>query len=179
LVAAAVTGIIAVATWAAILWFLSSHNVDRQKKPPGVDWKDGPKFSHLFVIYTFFGFSWAIFQGYITWLFSTFSNEPSKLSYFSGFVEGMRQLGFVIAFAVDSRSTPFLTEVTAYFPLTLVGLILCAFSASRYTLDSTYGIEEKVVVPEAFGVVDFVSVGSNDRVPSVCKEAISKTDGLD
>ena len=60
-------------------------------------------------------------RGYIQWLRSTFSNEPSKLGRFSGM-----------------------------FSLAMVGLILCVFSAIKHTRDSRYGEEEDVAVPEAF-----------------------------
>jgi hypothetical protein len=139
-----------IATWSAMIWFLSSHPINRHKTPHNVDWNDGSKFSFLLVIYAFFGFCWAIFQGYIVWVVSTFSNEPSKLSHFSGFVEGMRALGFAVAFGIDSNSVAFLSEAGAYFALFLLGLGFCAFSAGRYMSDSIYGTEEKVVIPEGF-----------------------------
>lgn len=65
-------------------------------------------------------------------------------------MEALRALGFAVAFGIDSNSVPFLTEAAAYFSLAMVGLILCVFSAIKYTRDSRYGEEEDVVVPEAF-----------------------------
>jgi hypothetical protein len=179
LVAGTVTGIVLVAFWSALIWFLSTHDLDRHKKAAGVDWKDGAKSSHLFVIYTFFGCSWSLFQGYISWVYSTFSNDPSKLSHYSGFVEGMRATGLAAAFGVDSRSIPFLTEAVAYFAVIVVGLLLCAFSASRYTLDSIYGSEEGVIVPEGVDALENTFVGTNDEDFGVSKSPASRADLLE
>jgi phage shock protein PspC (stress-responsive transcriptional regulator) len=150
LLAATVAVIFLIGTWSGIFSFLMTHELDRAKKARGVDWSDGPKFAGLLVIFIFLGSSWAILLGYIQWLCSTFSNEPSKLGRFSGYMEALRALGLAVAFGIDSNSVPFLTEAAAYFSLTVVGLILCVFSAIKYTRDSRYGEEEDVIVPEAF-----------------------------
>jgi hypothetical protein len=150
---AGITTMFVIATWTSLIWFLISHPIDRQGSPLRVDWKDGSKFSHLLVIWFFLGSCWAIFQGYIVWLVSSFSNEPSRLSHYSGFVEGMRALGFAVAFGIDSHSSPFLSEMGMVFGLMLAGLVLCVVSATLYTTDSFYGAEERVVVPEAFDLV--------------------------
>lgn len=84
------------------------------------------------------------------WVCAAFSNEPSKLSHFSGFVEGTRALGFAVAFGVDSNTVPFLTEAGTYFALLMIGLCCCAISASLYMSDSFYGKEETVIVPQSF-----------------------------
>jgi hypothetical protein len=148
--AATVTAIFLIGTWSAIFTFLTTHDLDRTKKAWGVDWSNGTKFAGPLVIFVFLGSSWAILQGYIQWLCSTFSNEPSKLGRFSGYIEALRALGFAVAFGIDSNSVPFLTEAAAYFSLAMVGLILCVISTSKYTRNSRYGEEENVIVPEAF-----------------------------
>jgi hypothetical protein len=148
--AATVTAIFLIGTWSGIFSFLKTHELDRAKKAWGVDWSNRPKFAGPLVMFIFLGSSWAILLGYIQWLCSTFSNEPSKLGRFSGYMEALRALGFAVAFGIDSNSVPFLTEAAAYFSLAMLGLILCVFSAIKYTRDSRYGEEEDVVVPEAF-----------------------------
>lgn len=62
----------------------------------------------------------------------------------------MRALGFAVAFGIDSNSVPFLSEIGTTFALTMAGLVLCVLSAARYTTDSFYGEEERVILPETF-----------------------------
>lgn len=145
-----VAAVFTIGSWAALLWFLSSRNLDRSKKPWGTDWSAGSSFAGPLSIYVFVGCTWALFQGYIQWLASTFSNEPKKLGRFSGYMEALRALGFAVAFGIDSNSVPFLTEAAAYFALIMAAIILCAISASRYTKDTKYGSEEGVIVPVRF-----------------------------
>jgi hypothetical protein len=145
-----VTEILLIGTWSAVFSFLTTHDLDRTKKAWGVDWSNRSRFAGPLIISIFLGSSWAVLQGYIQWLCSTFSNEPSKLGRFSGYIEALRALGFAVAFGIDSNSVSFLTEAAAYFSLAMAGLILCIVSASKYTRDSRYGEEDTVVVPEAF-----------------------------
>jgi hypothetical protein len=133
-----------------MFWFLASHDLDRNKKPWGVDWNDRHNLVALLPIYICIGCCWAMFQGYIQWLVATFSNEPSRLGRFSGYLESLRALGFAVAFGIDSNSVAFITEAAAYFSLTIAGLILCGVSAYLYTMETEYGKEEDVIVPEAF-----------------------------
>ena len=86
------------------------------------------------------------------WLCSTFSNEPSNLSRYSGYIEGLKALGLVVAFGIDSNHIAFLTEGAAYFSMMIAGLLLCLISALTYTKDTKYGDEEFVIIPEVFEV---------------------------
>lgn len=151
--AAMVVAVFIVGTWCALLPYLASHHIDRSQTPYGVDWTTGSKFSSLFVIYSFLGSGWSLFQGYIVWVTSTFSNDPSKLSRFNGFIEAMRGLGFAISFGIDSNGTAFLTEGATYFSLLVVGLVLCLLSSARYMSNSEYGNEDAVIVPKDFDSV--------------------------
>jgi hypothetical protein len=150
LLAAFLTAIFLIGTWSVIFSFLTTHDLDRNKKAWGIDWSNGTRFAGPLVIFVFLGSSWAILQGYIQWLCSTFSNEPSKLGRFSGYIEALQALGFAVAFGIDSNSVPFLTEAAAYISLAMAGLILCIVSASKYTRGSRYGEEENVIAPEVF-----------------------------
>lgn len=150
-------------TWSALLQYLITHHLDRGKKPHGVDWTSGLEFSWLLVLYSFLGTSWAIFQGYIIWVVTTFSNEPSKLSRFSGFIEAMRGLGFAISFGIDSTGVAFLTEAATYFSLLIVGLVFSVLSSAWYMKNTEYGKEAKVVVPEDFHLSLTTSNPQNNR----------------
>ncbi|KAH7333477.1 major facilitator superfamily domain-containing protein [Rhexocercosporidium sp. MPI-PUGE-AT-0058] len=167
LIAAGVVASCLVAVWTAVIWFLISHPIDRHKKPLGTDWTNTLKAVPLLVIWVFMGGSWAMFQGYIVWVVGTFSNEPTKLSHFSGFAESMRALGFAIAFGIDSYKVAFLSEAGAYFALYMVGLICAALSAARYTTDCYYGKEELVVVPKSFDKVIGGSLPESGSIESL------------
>ena len=144
--------LILIGPWAALFSFLSNHDLNRHGKAMGVDWSDGSTFSTFFVIYIFLGFSCSVFLSYVQWLCSTFSNEPWTLGRFSGYIEALRAAGLVTFFAVDSDSVPFFKEAGVYFSLLMGGSTLSLFAAYRYTKDSRYGEEERVVVPAAFEV---------------------------
>ena len=159
--------------WAATFSFLTRHDLDRSKKPSGIDWSSGSGFAEPLAIFIFLGCSFAILQGYLQWLCSTFSNEPSTLARFSGYVEAMKALGLGTAFGIDSNDTPFLNESVAYFALIMIGLVLSLISASKYTLDTKYGKEETVIIPAAFEVSN--SSLSLDSGESNLKSAMATT----
>jgi hypothetical protein len=133
-----------------LLSFFATHRLNRRKKPPGVDWSDGPAFANLLPLYIFLGISSSVFQSYLMWLCSTFSNEPTILSRYSGYIEALKALGMITAFGIDSNHIAFLTEEVVYFSLNAAGLTLCVISAFAYTRDTKYGDEECVIVPKAF-----------------------------
>lgn len=148
--ATAAVGTLVVASFSGLFWFLASHDIDRRKKPKGVDWAEGSAFTNLLVLYIIMGFSTNVFYGYIMWLCSTFTNDPLILSRYSGYIEGMKALGLIVAFAIDSNKVPFLTEAAAYFSLAVIGIALCGLSARKYTQHTRYGEENTVIVPRAF-----------------------------
>ena len=136
-------------TWIAMITFLSVNKIDRND-PRGVDWTDGSAFAGPLVIYMFFGMCYPLFQNFHHWLYSTFSNEPHILARYSGYFKGVQAFGTATAFGIDSRKTPLINMGAAYFPLMMVGLILSAISAFKYTTNTNYGKEVGVIVPAAF-----------------------------
>jgi len=150
MIASAIATALILGSSAGLLWFLATHSLNRHQKAPGVDWSDGHAFTALLIPYIFVGCSSSIFQTYLMWLCSTFSNEPTILSRYSGYIEALKALGLVTAFGIDSNHTPFLTEEAIYFPLNVVGIALCVISALRYARDTKYGDEKFVIVPKAF-----------------------------
>lgn len=133
-------------TWIAMITFLSVNNIDRND-PRGVDWTDGSVFAGPLVIYMFFGLCYPLFQNFHHWLYSTFSNEPHILARYSGYFKGVQAFGTATAFGIDSRKTPLINMGAAYFPLMMIGLVLSATSAYKYTTNTNYGKEVGVIVP--------------------------------
>lgn len=152
IIASGVVATLFIGPFAALFWFLTTNDLNRQLKPHGVDWSAPSGFTGLLVIYIFLGAAVSIFLGYLAWLCSTFSNEPKVLSRFSGYIEGLKALGLIVAFGIDSNHVSFMKESAAYFTLIMVGIVLCVVSASIYTKDTKYGDEELVIVPAAFEV---------------------------
>lgn len=147
IIAAALVAALLIGSHSGLIFFLASHDINRHKHPIGIDWSDGNSFSSLLVIYIFLGFSSYVFQNYLLWLLATFSNDPSVLSRFSGFVEALKALGVITSFAIDSERTQFLTEEVAYFSLNVVGLGLCTVSAILYTQDTVHESESDIIAP--------------------------------
>jgi MFS family permease len=144
MVAAALVATLLIGSHSGLLFFLATNSQNRHKVPLGIDWNDGSSFFNLLVIYIFIGFSSYMFQNYVLWLLATFTNDPTVLSLYSGYVEALKALGVITAFAIDSRKTPFLTEEISYFSLIVVGLVFCTVSAIRYTRDTNYEEESSV-----------------------------------
>lgn len=137
-------------TWIALLAFLASNDFDRAGPVIGIDWTDGRRFAGPFVLYMFLGASYPMFQNFLIWVYSTFSNEPRTLGRYSGYFKGVQAFGTATAFEIDSRYVPFLHQAIVYATLMLGGLGLASVSVYRYTSDTRYGQEEGVVVPEKF-----------------------------
>jgi hypothetical protein len=157
IIASAVTAAFILGPHSGLLFFLYNHNLNRHKASPGVDWKDGIDFTKLLVPYIFLGFTSYIFQNYLLWLLATFTNKPAVLSRYSGYVEALKALGLIVAFAIDSNKTAFLTEEVSYFSMNVVGMILCIMAAIFYTKDTKYGEEGSVIVPKEFPPKHFTS----------------------
>jgi hypothetical protein len=138
------------ASWAPLLWFVHTRDVDRIEEPPSIDWTNTSHFVTLAIIYLYLGASFAVFQSYLHWLCSTFTNRPTILSRFSGYIEGLKALGLVTAFAIDSQNTHFMTEANMYFSLLIVGAVASLVAALKYTEDSNYGTEDNVILPKIF-----------------------------
>jgi hypothetical protein len=115
MIASALTAAFILGPHSGLLSFLCTHNLDRDKAAPGVDLKDGSDFTELLILYIFLGFTSYIFQNYLLWLLATFTNNLTVLSRYSGYVEALKALGLITAFAIDSNRTPFLTEEASYF----------------------------------------------------------------
>ncbi|KAE9574062.1 hypothetical protein CGMCC3_g9923 [Colletotrichum fructicola] len=149
-ISAAFVAVIMGGTWIALLAFLASNDFDRAGPVIGIDWTDGRRFAGPFVLYMFLGASYPIFQNFLIWVYSTFSNEPRTLGRYSGYFKGVQAFGTATAFGIDSRYVSFLHQAIVYAGLMLGGLGLASVSVYTYTSDTTYGQEEGVVVPEAF-----------------------------
>jgi hypothetical protein len=133
-----------------LLWFIATHNLKRHETAPGVDWGDGHAFTSLLIPYIITGCSASVFQSYLMWLCSSFSNEPTILSHYSGYIEALKALGLIVAFGIDSNQVSFLTEEAVYCSLSVIGIVFCIISAIRYTKDTKYVDEQFAIVPKAF-----------------------------
>jgi hypothetical protein len=161
MISSAVVAALLLGSHSGLLYFLTTRNLNRHKTPLGIDWNDGIEFIGLLVIYVFIGSSSYVFQNYLLWLLATFTNDPSVLSLFSGYVEAMKALGVLSSFAIDSKRTSFLTEEILYFSLNVVGLALCFVSANLYTRDANFG-EGSTVNVATLSKTDIGFIGSSN-----------------
>ena len=139
-------------SWASLFWFMTTHSTDinRSRKPAGVDWTDGSAFTALLIPYIFLAFSCALSIAYLQWICSSFSNQPYVLGRINGFIEGMRALGLVTAFGIDSNKVAFMTEGSTYFSLQVLGTICGVASLLKFATDTDYGHEDSVIPPLTF-----------------------------
>jgi hypothetical protein len=117
MIVSAITAAFIIGTNSSLISFLGTHNLSRRKPAPGVDWKDGSEFTKLLIPYIFLGFTFYIFQNYLVRLLATFTNEPTIITRYSGYLEALKALGLIVAFVINSNKTPFLTEVVSYFSM--------------------------------------------------------------
>ncbi|KAJ0328730.1 hypothetical protein COL922a_013100 [Colletotrichum nupharicola] len=149
-ISAAFVAVIMGGTWIALLAFLAPNDFDRAGPVIGIDWTDGRRSAGPFALYMFLGASYPMFQNFLIWVYSTFSNEPRTLGRYSGYFKGVQAFGTATAFGIDSRYVSFFYQAIVYATLMLGGLGLASVIVYRCTSDTRYGQEEGVVVPEEF-----------------------------
>jgi hypothetical protein len=155
--------------------FLATHAIDRKMKPLSIDWTSGGAFTGLLVVYIFVGISSYVFQNYLLWLLATFTQDPSTLSNYSGYVEALKALGVIVSLSIDSKHTAFLTEEIFYFSLLVAGTVLCILSSLRHARDVDLEEDESVIPPSLLMTEESLSSDSMaSRIEQVEVIAISK-----
>jgi len=82
-------------------------------------------FTWYCLLYVFYGFQDAIWQTYAYWLMGALSNDPHKLAYFAGFYKGIQSAGAAVAWALDTRATPYSAMFGTSWGFCALGMI-CA-----------------------------------------------------
>ncbi|KAL5568065.1 hypothetical protein UlMin_024640 [Ulmus minor] len=98
-----------------------------------LDFKDsGSDFAGPFVLYFSFGLLDAMFQSMVYWIIGALANDSEILSRYVGFYKGVQSAGAAVAWQVDTRKVPFMSQLVTNWSLTtlsyplLVVLVLLA-----------------------------------------------------
>jgi len=136
-----------IAAWSGMFCFLAGKQINRKHPSPKVDWTDRGDFLKLLFLFIAIGLAQSVYQFYHIWLCSSFSNDPSKLGRYNGYISALRMSGLAAAFGLDSHKVSFMVEAEVYFIILIVGAVLSLISAYKYTKDTNYGSEDAVIDP--------------------------------
>lgn len=96
-----------------------------------LDFKDGSDFAGPFVLYFSYGLLDAMFQSMVYWIIGALADDSEILSRYAGFYKGVQSGGAAVAWQLDTRQVPYLTQLiinwalmSLSFPLLLILIIL-------------------------------------------------------
>ncbi|XP_078442554.1 UNC93-like protein 1 [Wolffia australiana] len=123
-------GIATVAAVSAAVWGGGLANQLRYtsgKWEKKLDFKDsGKAYAGPVALYCGYGLLDAAFQSLIYWVIGAMADDPHQLSRYSGFYKGIQSAGAAVAWQVDKRHTPLLTQLLINWGLTTASLPLLA-----------------------------------------------------
>lgn len=94
-----------------------SHN----HPPKRLDFKQsGSDYAGPFVLYFSYGLLDAMFQSLIYWIIGALADESETLSRYSGFYKGVQSAGAAVAWQVDARKVPLLSQLIINWTLTTI-----------------------------------------------------------
>ncbi|ORX99998.1 MFS general substrate transporter [Basidiobolus meristosporus CBS 931.73] len=115
----------------------------REDHPKDIDFINGPGWGAKFVLYLFYGFLDAVLQTYAYWLMGALSNDSHVLARYAGYYKGLQSAGAAIAWDIDAKSTPFLTQLIINWVLCTASLPF-AYLVARGIKDTSEEDGEKV-----------------------------------
>nr|XP_010934056.1 UNC93-like protein 1 [Elaeis guineensis] len=117
-------GIGAVAVLGTAIWAGGLANQLRYtngKWEDPLDFKDsGGRFAGPFVLYFSYGLLDAMFQSLCYWVIGALADDSETLSRYSGFYKGVQSAGAAVAWQIDNRKTPLLSQLIVNWSLTTV-----------------------------------------------------------
>lgn len=119
------TGISLVAVIGTIIWaggLANQHGYSLDKLPEKkLDFKDsGIEFAGPFVLYMSYGLLDAMYQSMVYWLIGALADDSQTLSRYSGFYKGVQSAGAAVAWQVDTRKVPLMSQLIVNWSLTTV-----------------------------------------------------------
>ncbi|KAI1620089.1 hypothetical protein EDD37DRAFT_613346 [Exophiala viscosa] len=141
-------GTITLCSCAGLTAFIVENGLNKHTSPKarGNDWSD-PGFAKAFVIYLFWGMVYSGYQIVVEWVLAALTNDPAVLARYSGLFKGKGSLGIMVSFLLDSRTVPYIWQLTLQFVLYTIGIIGMVVVTKLYIPDTNYFSEESVVVP--------------------------------
>ncbi|KMZ70139.1 hypothetical protein ZOSMA_1G01120 [Zostera marina] len=92
-----------------------------------IDFKDsGFRFAAPFVLYFSYGLLDAMFQSLVYWVIGSLADDSETLSRYSGFYKGVQSAGAAVAWQIDQKKTPLLSQLLINWSLTTVSFPLLA-----------------------------------------------------
>ncbi|KAK9675158.1 hypothetical protein K7432_018670 [Basidiobolus ranarum] len=121
----AIYGLAVVAVLNTITWgggLASQLNYTRENHPKDIDFLNGPGYGPLFVLFLCYGLCDAVLQTYAYWLMGALSNDSQVLARYAGFYKGVQSAGGAIAWDIDAKRNPFMTQFIINWVLLTVSL---------------------------------------------------------
>lgn len=115
-----------------------------------LDFKDGSDFAGPFLLYFSYGLLDAMFQSMVYWTIGALADDSEILSRYAGFYKGVQSAGAAIAWQIDTRKVPFLTQLIINWGLTTISYPLLAaliILAVKDDDEDGSGAEGKPVMP--------------------------------
>ncbi|XP_072986231.1 UNC93-like protein 1 [Typha latifolia] len=115
-----------------------------------LDFKDGREYAGPFVLYFSYGLLDAMFQSLCYWVIGALADDSETLSRYSGFYKGVQSAGAAVAWQVDTRGTPLLSQLIVNWSLTTISyplLVVLVVLAVRDE-DSSEDGESKIAMDE-------------------------------
>ncbi|KAM7261920.1 hypothetical protein ACFE04_020997 [Oxalis oulophora] len=116
-----VSALLGTAIWAGGLANQLTYSRDNTPEVK-LDFKEsGSDFAGPFVLYFSYGLLDAIFQTMVYWVIGALADDSEVLSRYSGFYKGVQSAGAAVAWQIDTRKVPFLSQLIVNWSLTTIG----------------------------------------------------------
>ncbi|KXT01574.1 hypothetical protein AC578_6353 [Pseudocercospora eumusae] len=142
--------------------WLVKNDIDRSKPGPSVDWTDS-RFGSPFAIYTIYGSVYSIYQIAVQYVICTLTNEPERLSRMAGVFRGVTAIGMMFSFILDGHGVSYIGQLSFQFACYAVGIVFLYYVAIKWSTDSNYFHEDKVIVPEHVKQEARIVVGGDEE----------------
>ncbi|KAJ7965200.1 UNC93-like protein [Quillaja saponaria] len=119
---------------------------------PDLDFKkSGSEFAGPFVLYFSFGLLDAMFQSMVYWVIGALADDSEILSRYTGFYKGIQSAGAAVAWQVDERKTPIMSQLIVNWALTTLSYPLLIVLVKLAVKDDNKAEEEttKQVAPSS------------------------------
>ncbi|EOA40351.1 hypothetical protein CARUB_v10009079mg [Capsella rubella] len=133
-----VVAVVGTAIWGGGLANQHGYSLDNlpEKK---LDFKDsGVEFAGPFVLYMSYGLLDAMYQSMVYWLIGALADDSQTLSRYSGFYKGVQSAGAAVAWQVDTRKVPLMSQLIVNWSLTSVSYPLLVLLVYLYVKDQDY-----------------------------------------
>lgn len=136
-------GVAAVAAVGTAIWGGGLANQLSYKAVPvadPIDFKDGHRYAGPFLLYFSYGLLDAMFQSLIYWIIGALANDSQILSRYVGFYKGVQSAGAAVAWQVDRRHTPLMSQLIVNWGLMTISYPLLALLVFLAVKDESYSV---------------------------------------